>query len=64
MAMKVCPVCEMEEEDSALTCSMCGSDFEPSVKEAPEQESPADISENISSDIAVSYTHLTLPTKA
>ena len=37
--MKVCPVCEMEEEDSALSCSMCGSDFEPSVKEVPEQES-------------------------
>ena len=33
MAMKVCPVCEMEEDDSALTCSMCGSDFEPTVKE-------------------------------
>ena len=31
---------------------MCGSDFEPSVKEVPEQESPADISDGISSDIA------------
>ena len=50
--MKVCPVCEMEEEDSALSCSMCGSDFEPSVKEVPEQESPANISDDISSDIA------------
>jgi len=50
--MKVCPVCEMEEEDSALSCSMCGSDFEPSVKEASQQESPSDISEDISSDIA------------
>ena len=50
--MKVCPVCEMEEEDSALSCSMCGSDFEPSVDEAPQQESPADVSEEISSDIA------------
>ena len=34
MPMKVCPVCEMEEEDDALSCSMCGSDFEPDVKEA------------------------------
>nr|ADD93275.1 hypothetical protein [uncultured archaeon MedDCM-OCT-S08-C92] len=42
----------MEEEDSALTCSMCGSDFEPSVKEAPSQDSPADVSNNISTDIA------------
>ena len=50
--MKVCPVCEMEEEDSALTCSMCGSDFEPSVKEAPPQDSPADVPNDISSDIA------------
>ena len=50
--MKVCPVCEMEEEDSALTCSMCGSDFEPSVKEASPQDSPADVPN------AVSYTHL------
>ena len=50
--MKVCPVCEMEEEDSALSCSMCGSDFEPSVKEVPEQESPVDVSDGISSDIA------------
>ena len=50
--MKVCPVCEMEEEDSALTCSMCGSDFEPSVKEAPPQDSPADVPNDLSSDIA------------
>ena len=38
--MKVCPVCEMEEEDSALSCSMCGSDFEPSVKEVPDLGKP------------------------
>ena len=50
--MKVCPVCEMEEDDSALTCSMCGSDFEPTVKEAPLQDSPADTPNDISSDIA------------
>ena len=50
--MKVCPVCEMEEEDSALTCSMCGSDFEPSVKETPPQDSPANVPNDLSSDIA------------
>ena len=50
--MKVCPVCEMEEDDSALTCSMCGSDFEPTVKEAPPQDSPADVTNDLSSDIA------------
>ena len=52
--MKVCPVCEMEEEDNALSCSMCGSDFEPSVKEVPEQESEDETkeSDDISSDIA------------
>ena len=58
MAMKVCPVCEMEEDDSALTCSMCGSDFEPSVKEAPQQESPVDVPEDISSDIAEDDSYL------
>ena len=50
--MKVCPVCEMEEEDSALSCSMCGSDFEPSVKETPQQESPVDVHEDFSSNFA------------
>ena len=50
--MKVCPVCEMEEDDGALTCSMCGSDFEPSVKEATSQESTSDAPNDISSDIA------------
>ena len=40
MPMKVCPVCEMEEEDDALSCSMCGSDFEPEVKEASPEENP------------------------
>ena len=50
--MKVCPVCEMDEDDSALTCSMCGSDFEPTVKEVPPQDSPADLTNDLSSDIA------------
>ncbi len=50
--MKVCPVCEMEEDDNALSCSMCGSDFEPSVKEVPTQESAVDEPDDISSDIA------------
>ena len=50
--MKVCPVCEMEEEDDALSCSMCGSDFEPEVKEAsPEQNTITD-NDNLASDIA------------
>ena len=49
--MKVCPVCEMEEEDNALSCSMCGSDFEPSVKEAPQIEDETKESDDVSSDI-------------
>ena len=36
--MKVCPVCEMEEEDDALSCSMCGSDFESEEIEEPTKE--------------------------
>ena len=50
--MKVCPVCEMEEEDDALSCSMCGSDFEAEKKEAPPQETPSESTEDIASDIA------------
>ena len=50
--MKVCPVCEMEEEDNALSCSMCGSDFEPEANEAPLEESPTTDNDNLSSDIA------------
>ena len=52
MSMKVCPVCEMEEEDDAPSCSMCGSDFEPSVEEAPAQEPTDNAPSDISSDIA------------
>ena len=52
MSMKVCPVCEMEEEDDALSCSMCGSDFEPDVKETPENESETKDSPDVSEDIA------------
>ena len=52
MPMKVCPVCEMEEEDNALSCSMCGSDFEPEAKQATPEESPTTENDNLSSDIA------------
>ena len=48
--MKVCPVCEMEEEDDALSCSMCGSDFE--TEEAPPQETASESTEEIAPDIA------------
>ena len=50
--MKVCPVCEMEEEDDALSCSMCGSDFEPEVKEASPEENPTTDNDNLAADIA------------
>ena len=49
--MKVCPVCEMEEEDDALSCSMCGSDFEAEsttqeiVNEEPSSEEDNNLSE-------------------
>ena len=52
MPMKVCPVCEMEEEDDALSCSMCGSDFEPEVKEASPEENPTTDNDNLAADIA------------
>ena len=52
MSMKVCPVCEMEEEDDALSCSMCGSDFEPEVKEASPEENPTTDNDNLAADIA------------
>ena len=41
--MKVCPVCEMEEEDNAATCSMCGSDFEDTNKEETTKQNVEDI---------------------
>ena len=50
--MKVCPVCEMEEEDNAPSCSMCGSDFEVETEEAPLQETASENTEEIASDIA------------
>ena len=50
--MKVCPVCEMEEEDDALSCSMCGSDFEPEVKEASPKQNTITDNDNLASDIA------------
>ena len=52
MAMKVCPVCEMEEEDDALSCSMCGSDFEAETEEVPKEETTSVEEEKIASDIA------------
>ena len=50
--MKVCPVCEMEEEDDALSCSMCGSDFETEDAEQPQEETATENSEEIATDIA------------
>ena len=52
MAMKVCPVCEMEEEDDALSCSMCGSDFEAETEEVPKEETTSVEEEKIAPDIA------------
>ncbi len=52
MPMKVCPVCEMEEEDDALSCSMCGSDFEPEVREASPEENPTTDNDSLAADIA------------
>ena len=51
MAMKVCPVCEMEEDDNAPSCSMCGSDFEVETEEAPPQETASENTEEIAPDI-------------
>ena len=52
--MKVCPVCEMEEEDNALSCSMCGSDFEAEAanEEPVSQETTSEVSDSLTSDIA------------
>ena len=50
--MKVCPVCEMEEEDDALSCSMCGSDFEAETEEIPIPETSSESKEEVTSDIA------------
>ena len=50
--MKVCPVCEMEEEDDALSCSMCGSDFEAETEERRPQEVAPESTEEIAPDIA------------
>ena len=52
MPMKVCPVCEMEEEDNALSCSMCGSDFEPALDDASQQEVEPEPDADLSTDIA------------
>ena len=52
--MKVCPVCEMEEDDNASSCSMCGSDFEAETtnEEPATQETASEQSADINSDIA------------
>jgi len=50
--MKVCPVCEMEEEDDSLSCSMCGSDFEAKEEVATPKETPSESTEDIAPDIA------------
>ena len=43
--MKLCPVCQYEEEqDSEVSCAICGSDLESS---APVDDVPTDIEETI-----------------
>ena len=66
--MKVCPVCQYEEEDTTeVSCAICGSDLESESSSAEEpvvEESPKEVPslEEKQDNIAVSYTHLTLPT--
>ena len=60
--MKVCPVCEMEEDDNASSCSMCGSDFEAETtnEEPATQETASEQSADINSDIADMILNMTI----